>query len=80
MPVYRKLVRDFIPAIIAETGKTYQTRRLSEEEYKMALQQKLQEEMKEYIRVPHDEQAKGLFFRFVVSKGSSDQGYRFPPK
>ncbi|WP_047151887.1 phosphoribosyl-ATP pyrophosphohydrolase, partial [Aneurinibacillus tyrosinisolvens] len=55
MPVYRKLVRGFIPAIIAETGKTYQTRRLSEEKYKMALQQKLQEETKEYIRAPHDE-------------------------
>jgi predicted house-cleaning noncanonical NTP pyrophosphatase (MazG superfamily) len=45
---YNKLVRDRIPEIIAADGKTCDTRILSLDEYKKALDAKLVEELKEY--------------------------------
>ncbi len=47
---YKKLVRDRIPQIIAEKGGTCQTRILSEEEYLVSLEAKLDEEVGEYHR------------------------------
>lgn len=47
---YKKLVRDRIPQIIAEQGGVCQTRILSEEEYRVSLEAKLDEEVAEYHR------------------------------
>lgn len=43
-----KIVRDKIPQIIKESGKTAQTHIADPEEYFKALKQKLEEEVKEY--------------------------------
>lgn len=48
MKVYNKLVRDKIPKIIEADGKTCKTRILSNEEYIVALEIKLNEEVAEY--------------------------------
>lgn len=47
--IYNKLVRDLIPDIIESGGKHAITRILSEEEFKSALDNKLMEEVKEYL-------------------------------
>lgn len=50
MKTYNKLVRDKIPEIIKSNGaKSINTRILSDEEYLIALNTKLQEELKEYL-------------------------------
>lgn len=46
---YNKLVRDKIPDIISENGRTPITRILNKDEYAEALQQKLKEEVAEYL-------------------------------
>ena len=56
MPVYNKLVRDRIPDIITTSGKKAVTRNLTEAEQIKALQQKLEEEVREY-RHASDNQA-----------------------
>lgn len=48
MKVYNKLVRDKIPEIIEDDGKTCKTRILSDEEYIASLEAKLNEEVAEY--------------------------------
>ena len=48
MKVYNKLVRDKIPEIIEDDGKTCKTRILSDEEYIASLETKLNEEVAEY--------------------------------
>lgn len=48
MKVYNKLVRDKIPEIIENDGKTCVTHILSEEDYITALETKLNEEVAEY--------------------------------
>lgn len=45
---YSKLIRDRIPEIIAKTGKTVSYRILNEEEFKNALEEKLDEEVIEF--------------------------------
>ncbi len=45
---YEKLIRDRIPEIIAENGQTARVRRLSDEEYLLKLDEKLDEELAEY--------------------------------
>lgn len=47
--IYNKLVRDHIPEIIRAKGGECQTRILSDEEYKDALDKKLGEELAEYL-------------------------------
>lgn len=54
--VYNKLVRDKIPDIIRKNGQEPVTRVLSEEEFVAALDQKLQEEVAEYIENPDIEE------------------------
>lgn len=44
-----KLVRDKIPDIITDNGDVASTRILSKEEYLVALDEKLQEEVQEYL-------------------------------
>lgn len=48
MPVYNKLVRDHIPKIIEQAGKTFTTRILHEDEYLMEVNKKMHEELAEY--------------------------------
>ena len=47
---YNKLVRDKIPDIIRSNGEEPITRILSEEEYKLELEKKLQEELNETLQ------------------------------
>jgi predicted house-cleaning noncanonical NTP pyrophosphatase (MazG superfamily) len=49
MPVYNKLVRDRIPEIIEAAGKRCEVRVLGNDEYLKALQDKLAEEVQEYL-------------------------------
>ena len=44
---YNKLVRDHIPTILAQTGYTYETTTMDEQEYRQALREKLVEEARE---------------------------------
>ena len=48
MKIYNKLIRDNIPQIIERSGKTCKTRVLSDEEYVLYLNAKLNEELAEY--------------------------------
>ncbi|MDP7980349.1 nucleoside triphosphate pyrophosphohydrolase [Bacillus multifaciens] len=48
MPTYNKLVRDRIPQIIENNGKTFTTRILDEKEYIEEVCKKTQEELAEY--------------------------------
>lgn len=48
MPIHNKLVRDKIPEIIENTGKTVYCHTLNEEEYIAELDKKLNEECAEY--------------------------------
>ncbi|MFB1081893.1 phosphoribosyl-ATP pyrophosphohydrolase [Jeotgalibacillus sp. JSM ZJ347] len=57
MPVYNKLVRDLIPDIIAASGKSMETRILSNEEYVIELKKKMKEELAEYHATQNDEDA-----------------------
>ncbi|WP_226579638.1 nucleoside triphosphate pyrophosphohydrolase [Halobacillus litoralis] len=57
MPVYNKLVRDFIPRIIEERGKEPKTKILNKEEYHKELRNKLQEEISEYLEAGNDADA-----------------------
>lgn len=50
MTVYNKLVRDKIPQIIEEDGRSTEIWVLSEEEYRLHLERKLDEEVGEYHR------------------------------
>lgn len=50
MTVFNKLVRDRIPEIIAESGAKANIRILSDEEYRLHLESKLDEEVGEYHR------------------------------
>lgn len=56
MTKHNKLVRDKIPAIIAAQGRKPITKTLSGEEYKICLEQKLQEEVAEYIQDKNSEE------------------------
>lgn len=49
MPIYNKLVRDNIPAIIEKSGQTFTTRLLSDEEYITEINNKMDEELTEYL-------------------------------
>ena len=48
MPIHNKLVRDNIPAIIAQSGKKCTTRILDDHAFKTELQKKFSEEITEY--------------------------------
>ena len=57
MPVYNKLVRDKIPQIIEQAGKTFTTRILEDDEYRKELRKKAFEELEEYMNAGDDEKA-----------------------
>jgi predicted house-cleaning noncanonical NTP pyrophosphatase (MazG superfamily) len=53
MPVYNKLVRDEIPSILTEKGKSFVSRPAKDkEEYQIMLMEKLQEEVSEFLETP----------------------------
>ena len=49
MPTYNKLIRDKIPQIIKNNGKTPTTKILPEDEYITEICKKTQEELTEYL-------------------------------
>lgn len=57
MPIYNKLVRDYIPQVIGKTGKEFSTRFLSDEEYIDEVKKKLSEELIEYNEAKTNEEA-----------------------
>jgi predicted house-cleaning noncanonical NTP pyrophosphatase (MazG superfamily) len=57
MPVYNKLVRDKIPQIIEQAGKTFTTRIMEDDEYRKELRKKAFEELEEYMNASDDETA-----------------------
>lgn len=57
MPTYNKLVRDKIPEVIYNTGKTCRVRTLSDEDYLTELKKKCKEELEEYLSSSNDEEA-----------------------
>ena len=57
MPIHNKLVRDKIPQIIKESGKTPVTKILNQKEYITELRKKSQEELQEYLTAETDEEA-----------------------
>ena len=54
--IYNKLVRDHIPQIIEETGGKAEIRILTDEEYRIFLEKKLDEEVGEYHREQNTEE------------------------
>lgn len=48
MKEFHKLVRDHIPEIISQTGQTAVIRVMEDDEYRLALEKKLDEEVQEY--------------------------------
>ncbi|GAB3802243.1 pyrophosphohydrolase domain-containing protein [Virgibacillus kimchii] len=57
MPTYNKLIRDRIPEIIENTGKSFKTEILSDERYIAELKKKLNEEVGEYQEAANDSDA-----------------------
>ena len=58
--IYNKLVRDNIPEIIKSNGELPITRKLTKQEYKIALENKLEEECKEVIGASGKERVEEL--------------------
>jgi predicted house-cleaning noncanonical NTP pyrophosphatase (MazG superfamily) len=56
-----KLVRDFIPHIIEENGKTCEYHVASYDEYKARLYEKMREELEEFINTPCIEEAADMY-------------------
>jgi predicted house-cleaning noncanonical NTP pyrophosphatase (MazG superfamily) len=77
MPIYNKLVRDRIPAIIAAGGKQCTTEILSDSEYQDKLNQKLQEELDEYLQDQDRSELADLLeviYAVAQAKGMSKEG------
>ena len=56
-----KLVRDFIPQIIEEDGKTCKYHIANYDEYKASLYEKMREELDEFIGTPCEEEAADMY-------------------
>ncbi|MDF2664106.1 MAG: phosphoribosyl-ATP pyrophosphohydrolase [Paenibacillus sp.] len=57
---YNKLIRDKIPAMMDTRGVEYSVRELPDEEYETKLNEKLHEELREYMEAPHEEKLEEL--------------------
>jgi predicted house-cleaning noncanonical NTP pyrophosphatase (MazG superfamily) len=57
MPTYNKLVRNKIPEVIEKEGKTYKTMILNDDQFRVELQKKLKEEVKEYLNAQSNQEA-----------------------
>ncbi len=71
--LYNKLVRDRIPEIICDSGKTCTTEILSEEDYLRMLDAKLDEELQEYHKDQNIEELADLLE--VIHATAIAQGY-----
>lgn len=72
--IYNKLVRDRIPEIIESGGQTCKTHTLSDEEYLIALDAKLNEELREYQESKSMEEIADLLEvirSVVIARGST---------
>ena len=65
--IYQKLIRDRIPGVIADAGKSFATRRASETELMDFAMKKLQEEVQEFVEDPCAEEAADIMeiFHFI---------------
>lgn len=73
---YDKLIRDGIPAIIEKGGGSCRVRRLEPEEYRQRLEQKLDEELEEYLQSGQMEELADLLevmMALVQARGESWQ-------
>jgi predicted house-cleaning noncanonical NTP pyrophosphatase (MazG superfamily) len=81
MKLYNKLVRDKIPQIIEEKGKTANVRVLSDVEYKAMLDQKLHEEFLEYTHANEEAKVEELadlvevVYALLESKGVRNEDF-----
>jgi predicted house-cleaning noncanonical NTP pyrophosphatase (MazG superfamily) len=68
--LHHKLVRDRIPEIIEETGKTHQTTIIDGEELRSAALKKLQEEVMEFVENPCAEEAADIMeiLHFILER------------
>lgn len=74
--LYNKAIRDKIPQIIAESGKTCNVKELSDDEFLDALEQKLSEEVLEYqkdLDVGELADVLEVVFRIAELRGISKQ-------
>ena len=74
--VYDKLVRDQIPQIICANGNSCEIRVLEDQEYQKRLEEKLKEELSEYLESGQLEELADLLevmMALVKAKGSSWQ-------
>lgn len=72
--IYNKLVRDKIPEIIEQDGKTCVTEVLSDEEYLRMVDEKLDEELEEYHKDQNVEELADLMeviYAAAVARGYS---------
>jgi predicted house-cleaning noncanonical NTP pyrophosphatase (MazG superfamily) len=68
--IYQKLIRDRIPGVIADAGKSFATRKASETELMGYAMKKLQEEVQEFIEDPCAEEGADIMeiFHFICDQ------------
>jgi len=68
--IYQKLVRDRIPSVIADAGKTFASRKADENEIISYAFKKLHEEIQEFTEDPSAEEAADVMeiFHFLCDK------------
>lgn len=68
--IYQKLIRDRIPGVIADAGKSFATHKASEADLLGYAMKKLQEEVQEFIEDPCAEEAADIMeiFHFICDR------------